>query len=403
MKTKIKLVTLFLMLFAVTLTIPQKANSQGISISFQVFYDELSPYGNWVFTPEYGYAWLPNVEPGFFPYATDGYWVFTNDGWTWVSFYTWGWAPFHYGRWFVDNMYGPMWVPGYDWGPAWVIWGRSGDCYGWAPMAPGVTFDMVYGRHYHVPNNYWRFVRERDFGRRNIYNYYIDNSTHTTIVNNYTVINNVREDRSGQVRYGAGPDRREVERNTGRTFSPVAIKESTKPRQEMSNNELVIYKPRVEKTESAIRKPAPANVVKLENIKSSASKNPDVTRKSESPAIHQKQVITPPSKTPTKQEAVKQQRENQAPKSEAVKQQRENPPAKSEAVKQQRENPPAKPQAVKQARESKPSGKVEAKPRQDVKQSGNPEPAKQPKQSGHTRNAGGGKQQHNNPSKKEEK
>src|SRR5512138_1539507 len=102
MKTKIKLVTLFLMLFAVTLVAPQKAKSQGISISFQVFYDELSPYGNWVYTPDYGYAWLPNAEPGFFPYATDGYWVFTDDGWTWVSYYSWGWAPFHYGRWFVD-------------------------------------------------------------------------------------------------------------------------------------------------------------------------------------------------------------------------------------------------------------------------------------------------------------
>ena len=392
MKTKIKLVTLFLMLFAVTLFAPQKAKSQGISISFQVFYDELSPYGNWVYTPEYGYAWLPNAEPGFFPYATDGYWVFTNDGWTWVSFYSWGWAPFHYGRWFVDSYYGPMWVPGYEWGPAWVIWGRSGDCYGWAPMAPGVSFEVAYGRNYHVPYNYWRFVRERDFGRRNIYNYYIDNSTNTTIINNYTVINNVREDRSTHTRYNAGPDRREVERYTGRSFSPVAIKESSKPAQDMTDKQLVLYKPRVEKTESAARKPAPANVVKLENLKSSASKNNSITRQNDNQAVHQKKGMTPPSKT--------------QPNTEAVKQQRENTPAKPEAVKpSKRENPAAKTETIKQPSGKKQSANpVEAKPKQEVKPSGGPETGKQSKQGGHSKNASGGKQQtHGNPSKKAEK
>ena len=225
-------------------------------------------------------------------------------------------------------------------------------------MAPGVSFDIAFGRNYHVPYNYWRFVRERDFGRRNIYNYYIDNSTNTTIINNYTVINNFREDRSGHTRYNAGPDRREVERFTGRTFSPVAIKESSKPAQDITNNQLVLYKPRVEKTEPTAHKPAPANVVKLENLKSTASINT-----------------------------------------------RENMPGKSEGVKQpQGDKQTVKPEAIKQPQDIKPSGKKqEAKPMQEVKPSGSPDSGKQPREGGHSRNTSGGKQHDTSPSKKTEK
>src|ERR1700754_3890356 len=71
----------------------------------QVFYDELSPYGQWVDYPDYGYVWTPNAGPDFRPYATNGYWTYSDYGWTWVSNYNWGWAPFHYGRGFYDNYY----------------------------------------------------------------------------------------------------------------------------------------------------------------------------------------------------------------------------------------------------------------------------------------------------------
>ena len=46
---------------------------------------------------------------------------------------------FHYGRWYRDSV-GWVWVPGYDWGPAWVCW-RQGDGYcGWAPLPPAAVF-----------------------------------------------------------------------------------------------------------------------------------------------------------------------------------------------------------------------------------------------------------------------
>ena len=89
-------------------------------ISFQTFYNELDPYGQWIEDYDYGYMWIPHVNRDFHPYATNGYWTMTNYGNTWVSDYSWGWAPFHYGRWTYDNFLGWAWIPGYEWAPAWV-------------------------------------------------------------------------------------------------------------------------------------------------------------------------------------------------------------------------------------------------------------------------------------------
>ena len=101
--------------------LPQKALTDPITVSFQFFYDQLSPYGQWIDNPEFGYVWIPDAGPGFVPYATEGNWVLTGFGWTWVSGYPWGWATFHYGRWYFDNYYGWIWIPGDEWAPAWVV------------------------------------------------------------------------------------------------------------------------------------------------------------------------------------------------------------------------------------------------------------------------------------------
>jgi hypothetical protein len=124
LKPVIKFFILFIALHAFIWIAPQKASAQ-VSISFQIFYDNLSPYGNWVDNSDYGYVWVPRVSHGFTPYGTNGYWVFTYAGWTWVSNYSWGWAPFHYGRWFYDSYYGWVWVPDNELGPGWVTWRRS--------------------------------------------------------------------------------------------------------------------------------------------------------------------------------------------------------------------------------------------------------------------------------------
>src|ERR1019366_1169413 len=153
MKAVMKVFFLSIIFCAGSWVNPQKASAQTVSV--QVFYDQLSPYGTWVDNPQYGYVWVPNVGPGFEPYATNGHWVYTEYGWTWVSDYAWGWAPFHYGRWYSDPTYGAVWVPDNEWAPAWVTWRRSEGYYGWAPMGPGVSITMAYGSGYDIPSDRW--------------------------------------------------------------------------------------------------------------------------------------------------------------------------------------------------------------------------------------------------------
>lgn len=104
------------------------------------FYDELEPYGDWVTTRAYGWAWRPGgVGRDWRPYS-QGRWVLTDHGFTWASSEPFGWATYHYGRWARDARQGWLWVPGILWGPAWVSWRIGGGFVGWAPLAPSVGF-----------------------------------------------------------------------------------------------------------------------------------------------------------------------------------------------------------------------------------------------------------------------
>lgn len=51
MKATAKIFILFLAVNSVILMVPQKAAAQ-VSINFQMFYDDLSPYGYWIDTPK---------------------------------------------------------------------------------------------------------------------------------------------------------------------------------------------------------------------------------------------------------------------------------------------------------------------------------------------------------------
>ena len=139
MKSKIKITGMVLVFILLPVIFPGEVSAQESYISYQVFYDQLSPYGQWVDFPSYGYVWLPNAGPDFYPYSSRGSWIMTDYGWTWLSDYSWGWAPFHYGRWDYDNFYGWYWVPDNVWGPAWVTWRRAPGYYGWAPLGPGMS------------------------------------------------------------------------------------------------------------------------------------------------------------------------------------------------------------------------------------------------------------------------
>lgn len=235
-----------------------------MQITYQDFYDELSPHGRWMDYPDYGYVWMPNVGADFRPYGTNGRWVWSDDyEWMWASDYSWGWAPFHYGRWFMDPMYGWMWVPGYDWSPAWVAWRDGGDYYGWAPIQPGFSFGINFSiGNYNPPVDYWCFTPRRYISSPRIYNHFIPSRQNVTIINNTTIINNYNRRTTNNI-FVNGPRRGDAERYAGR-IKPVRFREVNTPgRTRVRNNEVSFYRPSIRRDND--RNIAPRNFDRYNN------------------------------------------------------------------------------------------------------------------------------------------
>ena len=204
------------------------------------FYSALSPYGQWVQTPEYGTVWIPQAGAGFQPYATNGHWVVTDYGNTWVSDYPWGWAPFHYGRWYYDNYRGWAWVPGTDWGPAWVSWRSGGGYYGWAPLGPGMNVGV--NININIAPNFWTFVPQIYITSPQLYNYYVPRPTVINIYQNTAYINNIY--RANNRDYFYGPNRNEIERITRRPVQVYRIERQDRPgRYDIQNGAVRMYQP----------------------------------------------------------------------------------------------------------------------------------------------------------------
>ena len=132
--------------------------------------EDLDNSGNWVYTPDYGNVWQPQVAPGWAPYQL-GQWEWLDYyGWTWVSADPWGWAPYHYGRWFWRTGFGWLWYPGvfgmpHYWSPALVgFFGFGGGVgfgvgfgfgnIGWVALAPYEVFHPWWGRGFYGSAGY---------------------------------------------------------------------------------------------------------------------------------------------------------------------------------------------------------------------------------------------------------
>jgi hypothetical protein len=124
------------------------------SVSFDTFHAPLAAHGQWVVSGSYGTVWRPYAVAGWRPYYY-GRWEWTDEGWLWVSDEPFGWAVYHYGRWAWEPAWGWVWVPGYQWAPAWVSWRYGGDAIGWAPLAPGAS---IYVTAYPFYDFWWTFV-----------------------------------------------------------------------------------------------------------------------------------------------------------------------------------------------------------------------------------------------------
>ncbi len=230
---------------------------QRMVVDISIFYDSLAPYGRWFDADDYGWVWTPyDVPVGWRPY-TYGYWVFSDYGWTWVSQWRWGWAPFHFGRWIHHRQHGWIWIPGRDWGPAWVLWRRSpreGGWIGWAPMPPqrgwrvGLEFETWNDPEGSVEPVYYSFIEERNFASRNLDRDLVHPARNVTLirdtsnVTNYARVENRIVNRSLDVE--------QIERASGRAIPRHRVVDagSAGAGERVSGNDIRVYRPDISRS-----------------------------------------------------------------------------------------------------------------------------------------------------------
>ncbi|MFA8342725.1 MAG: DUF6600 domain-containing protein [Rhodothermaceae bacterium] len=138
-----------------------EARYKGAEVSYEIFYESLAPYGEWIEIDYDLVVWKP-YSPGrhWAPYKK-GEWFWTSDGWYWDSYEPFGWATYHYGRWHHDDYYGWLWFPGERWAPAWVEWRYSDNYIGWTPLSPYAKFKAGFGIRFTTKkrhHSHWNFV-----------------------------------------------------------------------------------------------------------------------------------------------------------------------------------------------------------------------------------------------------
>lgn len=232
----------------------QKSQAQDVTVSYQTFYDNLSPYGQWVQDPQYGDVWVPNEGGDFRPYGSRGHWVMTEYGNTWVTDDPWGWAVYHYGRWTYDSYYGWVWIPGYEWAPAWVSWRFGGGYSGWAPLGPGVSLT------YSCPESWWIFVEPTYMYQSNCIHYWRGPRYNHTYIYRTSIVNNYYTDNSTHVRYNYGPRPDAIRQVTHRDVTVYHVSQTGRPgAPSVSGNNVSMYRPTVNR--ATVTSARPSNVV----------------------------------------------------------------------------------------------------------------------------------------------
>jgi len=163
--------TLLVLIFATDFS---TAKRRGVS---DYFYSNLSSHGKWIEMNDGLVVWRPYDSFGrWSPYA-HGKWIWSNHGWYWDSFEVYGHIVYHYGRWHFDDYYGWIWIPDYEWAPAWVEWRYDNDYIGWAPLPPYAIYNMNYGvrysKAYVISVGWWKFVAIKHFGSSNVYGHFV--------------------------------------------------------------------------------------------------------------------------------------------------------------------------------------------------------------------------------------
>src|SRR5882762_8326800 len=218
------------LIFAAVCAFSLTASQSRADVSVNFFYDNLNG-GSWYQVADYGYVWQPDAATNadWRPY-TDGYWAYTDVGWTWVSYEDFGWATYHYGRWIRLDDYGWCWVPGYEWGPAWVSWRTGGNYVGWAPLPPEGGGEIVYesrpitGRadvDFGIGPGYYNFIDVRFIGEPVLRGHFYPYDQNVVYINNTVNVTNITYNNS--VVYNYGPDYAVVSRYSTRPIPRLKL------------------------------------------------------------------------------------------------------------------------------------------------------------------------------------
>jgi hypothetical protein len=218
------------------------------AVGVDFFYSNLAPYGYWIDRPSYGWVWVPrHVRHGWRPYSS-GRWVYTDYGWTWVSSEPYGWATYHYGRWYNDPDYGYEWVPGTDWGPAWVSWQQGGGYLGWAALPPDVGWNAGAGLAYGGVDlsiglaPHYCFVPERNFLAANVGTFIVPPERNLAIIRNTTNFTNYTVEGGRVFNRGVAVDR--IQQVTGQPVRQFRLAAASDPRTvRVSGNSVAMFRP----------------------------------------------------------------------------------------------------------------------------------------------------------------
>ena len=345
----------------------QKIQAQDVTVSYQDFYDNLSPYGQWVEDPQYGNVWVPNEGGDFRPYGNRGHWVMTDYGNTWVSDDPWGWACYHYGRWTYNSYYGWVWIPGYEWAPAWVSWRYGGGYSGWAPLGPGMAIGYS-----NLPESWWIFVEPRYMYDHDYYHHWRGPSYNNTYIRQTTVVNNYFVDNSTHVRYNYGPKADVIQRDTRQPVQVYHVSQTSRPGAPgISGNNVSLYRPAVNRgTQSTAR---PANVMQAPRQvgKPQPATNVSAGRQPEFRQQVQKQAAQPQNRPQQQQQQQNRPQPQQQPQNRPQPQPQQQPQNRPQPQPQQQ--PQNRPQPQQQ-----PQNRPQPQPQQQPQNRPQPQPQQQP-------------------------
>lgn len=176
---------LLLGVLAGSLASPVQANDATLArqVPLEAFYEVLREHGTFIETDRYGTAFCPHpdlVGVDFQPYRR-GHWVMTEYGWTFTSDLKISWVTDHYGRWVEAGLQNCAWawIPGGEWGPAWVDFRVGEKVVAWRPLpyqGPKVRLKLPEAKsfpHFHLPevapsDSAYVVVREGEFSAKRL-------------------------------------------------------------------------------------------------------------------------------------------------------------------------------------------------------------------------------------------